>query len=80
MIVGPPDFAPGVKNFVTLYDVIQDLAVRRGLLPAPTEPPNRPSFTRHIQPILASALGYRWVNRSAEHGYMRRRGSRSRSG
>ena len=68
VIVGPPDFAPGVKNFITLYDAIHDLAVRRNLLPSPTDPPNRPSFTRHIQPILARMLGYRWVNRYGYHG------------
>ncbi len=68
IIVGPPDFAPRIKNFVTLYDGIHDLAVRRGLLPAPTDPPNRPSFTRHVQPILAGVLNHRWVNRFGYHG------------
>jgi hypothetical protein len=63
VIVAPPDFAPGIKNIITLYDAIRDLAIRRGLLPSPTEPPNRPSFTRDVQPILASALAFRWVNR-----------------
>jgi hypothetical protein len=68
VIVGPPDFAPGIKNFVTLYDAILDVAVRRGLVPPPTDPPDQPSFTRHVRPILASVLGYRWVNRFAYHG------------
>jgi hypothetical protein len=70
IIVGPPDFAPGIKNFVTLYDAILDVAVQRGLLPAPTDPPNRPSFSRHIRPILARALELRWVNRFVYHGTM----------
>lgn len=70
VIVGPPDFAPGIKNFVTLYDLISDLAVRRQVLKSPTDPPNRPSFSRHVQPILARALGYRWVNRAANVGFM----------
>jgi hypothetical protein len=69
IIVGPPDFAPGIKNFVTLYDLIFDLAVSRQILAGPADPPNHPSFTRHIQPILARALGYRWVNRAASQGY-----------
>ena len=68
VIVGPPDFAPGVKNFVTLYDAIHDLAVRRGLLPAPTDSPHLPSFSRHVRPILASVLNHRWVNRFGYHG------------
>jgi L-Lysine epsilon oxidase N-terminal/L-lysine epsilon oxidase C-terminal domain len=68
VIVGPPDFAPGIKNFVTLYDAILDVGVRRGLLPAPTDPPNQLSFTRHVRLILASALGYRFVNRFTYHG------------
>ncbi len=68
VIVEPPDFAPGIKNVLTLYDAIHDLATRRGLLRAPTDPPNRPSFTRHLQPILARASGYRWVNRHGIDG------------
>ena len=63
VIVAPPDFAPGIKNIITLYDAIHDLAIQRGLLPAPTASANGPSFTQHVQPILARALGYRWVNR-----------------
>jgi len=69
VIVGPPDFAPGITNLVTLYDLLFDLAVKRNLLPAPTDPPGKVSFTRHIQPILERSLGYRWVNRAAAFGY-----------
>lgn len=72
VIVGPPDFAPGIKNLVTLYDVLFDLAVKRGLLPPPTDLPEKVSFTRHIQPILNRALGYQWVNRAAAFGYDKR--------
>jgi hypothetical protein len=68
VIVGPPDYAPGITNQVTLYDVISDLAVRRRLISDPAEPPGRPSFTRHIRPIFARAMGYRWVNRAANFG------------
>ena len=69
VVVGPPDFAPGIANLVTLYDLLFDLAVRRGILTAPTDPPGQVSFVRHVQPILARALGYRWVNRAAAFGY-----------
>jgi len=30
VVVAPPDFAPGITNFRTLYDVAHDVAVRRG--------------------------------------------------
>jgi L-Lysine epsilon oxidase N-terminal/L-lysine epsilon oxidase C-terminal domain len=70
VITAPPDFAPGIKNLITLYDAVYDVAVRRGVLAAPTDPPHRPSFTQHIQPILARALGYRWVNRFRIGGFL----------
>lgn len=65
VIVGPPDFAPEIKNLVTLYDVAFDVAVSRGLLQMPV----RPSFARHVQPILERAVGYQWVNRFAVGGH-----------
>jgi hypothetical protein len=69
VIVGPPDFAPGIKNLVTLYDLLFDLAVRRGVLPSPADSPAQVSFVRHVQPILSKSMGYRWVNRAAAVGY-----------
>ncbi|WP_165065755.1 LodA/GoxA family CTQ-dependent oxidase [Paludisphaera rhizosphaerae] len=65
VIVGPPDFAPGVFNLVTLEDVAFQVAVDKGELAAPASP----SFTRDIQPILARAVGYQWVNRRARQGH-----------
>jgi hypothetical protein len=65
VIVGPPDFAPEVTNLVTLYDVAFDVAVAQGRVAMPA----KPSFTRHIQPILARAVGYQWVNRFAVGGH-----------
>ncbi len=35
VVVGPPDFAPGITNLITLYDLLFDLAVKRGILAAP---------------------------------------------
>ena len=54
VITAPPDFAPGIKNLIALYDALYDVAVRRGVLTAPTDPPHRPSFAQHIQPILSA--------------------------
>jgi hypothetical protein len=68
VIVGPPDFAPGITNLVTLYDLLFDLAVKRGILTGPADEGLRVSFARHVKPILDRALGYRWVNRAAAFG------------
>ena len=61
VIVGPADFAPEIKNLVTLYDVALDVAVRHGQLTMPATA----SFVRDIQPILERAVRYQWVNRFA---------------
>jgi hypothetical protein len=61
VIVGPPDFAPPIINFVTLYDVARDAAVKRGWL----QLPDRPSFTRDVYPILSRPYGYSWVTELA---------------
>jgi len=57
VIVAPPDFAPGITNLVTLYDVAYQAAVERGW----RKLPRSLSFTRHVQPILQRVLGYQWV-------------------
>ncbi|MDR3636198.1 MAG: LodA/GoxA family CTQ-dependent oxidase, partial [Isosphaeraceae bacterium] len=68
-VVAPPDFAPGITNLVTLYDLLFDQAVQRGVLKAPTDRDQPLSFTRHIQPILARGMEYRWVNRQTYFGF-----------
>lgn len=65
VVVGPPDFAPGITNFVTLYDVAYQAAVERGWRKLPA----RLSFTRHVQPILQRALGYQWVLELGRRGH-----------
>jgi hypothetical protein len=65
VIVAPPDFAPGVTNFRTLYDVVHDVAVRRGW----TEIPEKPSFTRDVFPLLSRPMAYWWVSRLAGKGH-----------
>jgi hypothetical protein len=57
VIVAPPDFAPQIVNFVTLYDVAFQVAVERGWRTVP----EKPSFRQHILPILSRAVGYSWV-------------------
>ncbi|HWM58343.1 MAG TPA: LodA/GoxA family CTQ-dependent oxidase [Pseudonocardia sp.] len=65
VLVGPPDFAPAIPNFVTLYDVAREVAVARGWLPVP----QRPSFTADIYPVLARAVSLQWVNQRALDGH-----------
>jgi len=69
VVVAPPDFAPGITNLVTLYDLLFDQAVQRGVLKAPTDFGQPLSFTRHIRPILERGMDYRWVNRQTFFGF-----------
>jgi L-Lysine epsilon oxidase N-terminal/L-lysine epsilon oxidase C-terminal domain len=86
VLVGPPDFAPSVRSYRTMYDTLVDVIVREIPLPADdglfagaladvaamkvawkpdgTLDGFRPSFTRHIYPILvASASMWRVYER-----------------
>jgi L-Lysine epsilon oxidase N-terminal/L-lysine epsilon oxidase C-terminal domain len=56
--VAPPDFAPGVQAIVTLYDVAFQAAIDKGALKAD----DKPSFRRHIKPLIERAAALRWVN------------------
>jgi L-Lysine epsilon oxidase N-terminal/L-lysine epsilon oxidase C-terminal domain len=62
-----PDFAPGIRHIVTLYDALIDQGITRGVLALPTF---RPAFDRDIFPLLQRALVYQWVNQfnQAAHG------------
>ncbi|HEX2046943.1 MAG TPA: LodA/GoxA family CTQ-dependent oxidase [Acidimicrobiales bacterium] len=65
VVTAPPDYAPGITNFVTLYDVAYQAAVERGWRQVPPQP----SFTRHVQPILQRAVGYQWVLELGRRGH-----------
>src|SRR5436309_1441101 len=65
VIVAPPDFAPGIVNLITLYDVAFQAAVDRGWRSLPA----KPSFARDVQPILLRVLGYQWVLQLARNGH-----------
>jgi L-Lysine epsilon oxidase N-terminal/L-lysine epsilon oxidase C-terminal domain len=66
VVVGPPDFAPEIQNFVTAYDIVYQMSLDKGLVPAP----KTFSFMRFVHPILMRASGYQWVNAAAttRHG------------
>jgi len=65
VVVAPPDFAPEISNVVTMYDVLFDRAVARGIFP---EPPII-FYDRMVRPILERARNMQWVNRQARLGY-----------
>jgi hypothetical protein len=76
VLVTPPDFAPALSHVTTLYDVAVEVAVAKGLMAVP----EKPSFTRHIYPILSRACALQWVNRLALAGHGPDSGSGTRIG
>jgi len=64
-LVTPPDFAPSLSHVTTLYDVAVEVAATKGLM----KEPDKPSFTRHIYPVLSRACALQWVNKLALAGH-----------
>jgi hypothetical protein len=58
VVVGPPDFAPGVDATVSLYDIAYQCGIDKGAL----VPAAHPSFSRHIRPMVERTLALRWVD------------------
>jgi len=58
VVTAPPNYAPQVKSERTLYDLLYDLYVQAGWLPAPTTI----SFAADVYPILQRLTGLQWVN------------------
>jgi hypothetical protein len=65
VIVGPPDFSPPTRHFITFHDIAFEAAISRGFMP----PPARLSFTRDIYPIFARTLDLQWVQKVALAGH-----------
>ncbi len=65
VIVGPPNFGPQRKSVRTMWDLMRDVAIKAGLLAAPT----RPSFSRDILPIFQRMSGLQWVNAGFAAGF-----------
>jgi L-Lysine epsilon oxidase N-terminal/L-lysine epsilon oxidase C-terminal domain len=65
VIVGPPDFSPATRHFITFYDIAVEAGISRGFMP----PPSRISFTRDIYPVFARTLDLQWVQQIALGGH-----------
>lgn len=64
----PPNFGPSIRaDFVTLYDIMEDVMVDTGRLPQEEVV----SFTAHILPLLLRITDLQWVNQGAlmDYGY-----------
>lgn len=61
VFTGPPDYAPEITPLITMYDLIEDVAIDAGWLP----PVETPSFTRDIFPLLHRLGQLQWVSSSA---------------
>ena len=66
VLCGPPDFAPAVRNVVTLYDTLLANAVRNGSIVLPP----KPSFAFDIYRLIEAALNQKWVHDiTGGHGF-----------
>ncbi len=65
VIAAPPKFAPALQSIVTLYDVMEEVAIDRGDIVRP----NDVSFTRDVYPILVRVANYQWVNDDSNRGH-----------
>ena len=73
IIVAPTDFAPDVRNIVTLYDVMEEVAWNNKILQSTTTPlvrtPELTTFDGDIKPVLKAMHSQRWVNKRALKGH-----------
>ena len=56
--VAPPDYAPGIVAFRSMYDMARHAAIDAGLVP----PDGQTSYTRHVLPLLQRLADHQWVN------------------
>lgn len=58
VVVAPPNYAPDIIGWRTLYDLLSDAYIECGWL----EPPETLSFTQDVLPILQRLSNLQWVN------------------
>ena len=59
VVVAPPNYAPDVISWRTMYDLLVDTYVEAGWLPVPTTA----SFTQDILPTVSRLTNLQWVNK-----------------
>ncbi len=59
VLVAPPNYAPDIVSWRTLYELIEETHIDSGMLPTPTTT----SFTNDIYPIFQRMTGLQWVNK-----------------
>ncbi len=59
VISAPPNFAPNIIGWRTMYDLMTDVFVKNGWLPVP----ERTSFTQDVLPQLQRLSNLQWVNK-----------------
>lgn len=62
VIVAPPNYAPDIIGFRTLYDLLVETHISAGILPMP----DKVSFSEHILPSLQRLDNLKWVNKGFE--------------
>ena len=63
VICAPPKFVPPIEHIITLYDTLLQVAKKRELRgTAELLPPDTPSFTKDIYPILSRAMNIKWIS------------------
>ena len=65
VVVAPPNYAPQRKSVRTMWDLMRDVAIRDGMMAAPT----MPSFTDDIRPLFERMAGLQWVNAGFAAGF-----------
>lgn len=58
VVVAPPDYAPGIAAFRSMYDMARHAAIEGGLVPAD----QGTSYSRDIVPLLRRLSDLQWVN------------------
>ena len=68
VMVTPPDYAPGIQNVITLYDIVYSMMAKIDPALAVNER-TRISFSRDIFPILRRASSMHWVSDISSRGH-----------
>lgn len=59
VVTAPPNFAPDIISWRTMYDLLCDVYVKQGWM----DQPEKPSFSKDILPLLQRLTSLQWVNK-----------------